>query len=41
MVLVDFIIASHCLLHGLELLHTDRDFDAMEQHLGLRVYRSQ
>jgi predicted nucleic acid-binding protein len=38
---IDVIIASHCLLHGLELLHTGRDFDAMEQHLGLRVYRSQ
>lgn len=35
---IDVIIASYCMLHGLELLHTDRDFDAMVQHLGLRVH---
>lgn len=35
---IDVIIASYCILHGLELLHTDRDFDAMVQHLGLGVH---
>ena len=36
---IDVIIASYCILDSLELLHADRDFDAMEQHIGLRVYR--
>ncbi|AGA89173.1 putative nucleic acid-binding protein, contains PIN domain [Thioflavicoccus mobilis 8321] len=36
---IDVIIASYCLLHDVELLHVDRDFDAIEQHLGLRVHR--
>lgn len=36
---IDVIIASYCILHRLELLHSDRDFDAMEQHLGLKVHR--
>lgn len=34
---VDTIIATRCLVDGLRLLHSDRDFDAFEQHLGLRV----
>jgi predicted nucleic acid-binding protein len=37
---IDVIIASYCILQGLELLHADRDFDVMEQHLGLEVCRS-
>jgi predicted nucleic acid-binding protein len=37
---IDVMIATYCILHGLELLHADRDFDAMEQHLGLQVCRS-
>ncbi len=36
---IDVVIASFCMLHGLDLLHADRDFDAMERDLGLRVYR--
>ncbi len=36
---IDVIIASYCLQHDLDLLHSDRDFDAMERHLGLSVYR--
>ncbi len=36
---VDVIIASFCIETGLELLHSDRDFDAMEEYLGLRVRR--
>ncbi len=35
--MVDVVIASFCVLHGHHLLHTDRDFDAMEPHLGLRT----
>ena len=34
---VDVLIATRCLVDGLRLLHSDRDFDAFEQHLGLRV----
>jgi len=37
---IDIMIATYCILHALELIHADRDFDAMEQHLGLQVYRS-
>jgi predicted nucleic acid-binding protein len=36
---LDVIIAKHCILHGLALLHANRDFDVMEKHLGLRVHR--
>ncbi|HEY9055505.1 MAG TPA: PIN domain nuclease [Rectinemataceae bacterium] len=35
----DVIIASFCIEKGLELLHNDRDFDVMEEFLGLRVRR--
>lgn len=34
---IDVIIATRCLSEGFRLLHGDRDFDAFEQHLGLRV----
>jgi predicted nucleic acid-binding protein len=34
---IDTIIATFCLLHGHDLLHDDRDFDAFEKHLGLQV----
>lgn len=34
---VDVLIATRCLADNLRLLHSDRDFDALEQHLGLRV----
>lgn len=33
---IDTVIATRCILNGHELLHNDRDFDAFEQHLGLR-----
>ena len=36
---IDCLIGSFCLLHGLDLLHADRDFDGMERYLGLGVYR--
>jgi predicted nucleic acid-binding protein len=36
---VDVIIASRCMADGLHLLHSDRDFDAFETHLGLQVVR--
>jgi predicted nucleic acid-binding protein len=34
---IDVIIATRCLVDGVCLLHSDRDFDAIEAHLGLRV----
>ncbi len=34
---VDILIATRCLTDGFRLLHSDRDFDAIEQHLGLSV----
>lgn len=34
---IDVIIATRCLVDGVRLLHSDRDFDAFEVHLGLRV----
>lgn len=37
---IDMIIATYCIRHSIPLLHSDRDFDPMEKHLGLRVVRS-
>lgn len=34
---VDVLIATRCLTDGLRLLHRDRDFDAFEKYLALRV----
>lgn len=34
---VDVIIATRCLADGLRLLHSDREFDPFEPHLGLKV----
>ena len=36
---MDVLIATFCLAHDLELLHNDRDYDPMEELLGLRVKR--
>ena len=36
---IDALIASFCIIHHHELLHCDRDFDAFERHLGLRVIK--
>ena len=33
---IDTVIATRCIMDGLELLHSDRDFDPFETHLGLR-----
>lgn len=37
---VDVLIATRCLESRIRLLHSDRDFDAMERHLGLPVVRT-
>lgn len=36
---VDMVVGTYCLERGLPLLHDDRDFDPMEQHLGLVVVK--
>jgi predicted nucleic acid-binding protein len=33
----DLIIATYCIENGHTLLHDDRDFEPMRQHLGLQV----
>lgn len=37
---IDLLIGTFCIRHRHRLLHRDRDFDVMEQHLGLRVVRA-
>ncbi len=36
---IDCLIATFCIREGHFLLHNDRDFDAFEKHLGLKVIR--
>ncbi len=36
---IDVLIGSYCIAHQIALLHNDRDFDPMEQHVGLKVWR--
>jgi predicted nucleic acid-binding protein len=36
---IDSLIATFCIREDFELLHRDRDFDAFESHLGLRVIK--
>ena|SRR5215472_5976677 len=37
---IDTVIATFCIAGGHELLHSDRDFDPFERHLGLRVIKA-
>lgn len=34
---IDAIIATFCITHGYQLLHSDRDFEPFERYLGLQV----
>lgn len=34
---IDVLIGTFCIANGLQLLHADRDFDPLEQYLGLQV----
>ena len=36
---IDVLVAAFCIERDYALLHDDRDFDAFEQHRGLRVWR--
>ncbi|MFN0040010.1 MAG: PIN domain nuclease [Burkholderiales bacterium] len=33
---IDTVIATRCIIDRLQLLHSDRDFDPFEEHLGLQ-----
>jgi predicted nucleic acid-binding protein len=34
---INTVIATRCIESGYDLLHNDRDFDSLAEHLGLRV----
>ena len=34
---IDTLIATRCIVDGLQLLHNDRDFDPFVKHLGLQL----
>jgi len=36
---IDVLIATFCVENGYELIHNDKDFDQMEEILGLRIRR--
>jgi predicted nucleic acid-binding protein len=36
---IDMIIGTYCIAYDIALLHADRDFDALEAELGLKVVR--
>lgn len=38
---IDCLIATFCIETGHQLLHSDRDFDGFERHLGLQVFHPQ
>ena len=38
---IDILIGTWCIEAGVPLLHDDRDFDGMEKHLGLVVWRGE
>jgi predicted nucleic acid-binding protein len=33
---IDLLIGTYCIAQDCDLLHSDRDFDPMAEHLGLR-----
>lgn len=37
---IDVMIATFCIENNFTLLHNDRDFDAFEKHLSLKVYQT-
>jgi predicted nucleic acid-binding protein len=38
---IDVLIGTFCIINELPLLHRDRDFEALEEHLGLSIWRVQ
>jgi predicted nucleic acid-binding protein len=37
---IDMIIGTYCLMHDHEILHSDREFDVLAKHLGLKVFHT-
>ncbi|MCH8192841.1 MAG: PIN domain-containing protein [Planctomycetes bacterium] len=37
---IDIIIGTFCVENGHEIIHNDRDFQSMEEHLGLKSFRA-
>ena len=37
---IDIIIGTFCLENGYAIIHNDRDFKYMEEHLGLKSYKA-
>lgn len=37
---MDMLIGTYCLVNDHDLLHADRDFDLLAEHLGLRTLRA-
>ncbi len=38
---IDLLIGTYCIARSCQLLHADRDFDPMRDHLGLQVVEAQ
>jgi len=36
---IDVIIATFCMENNIALIHFDKDFDAMEKHIQLKIYK--
>jgi predicted nucleic acid-binding protein len=36
---IDVIIGTFCMEHDFPLIHNDRDFDYLAEHLGLHIYK--
>lgn len=36
---IDVIIGTYCMESNMALLHSDKDFDALEMHLGLQIVK--
>jgi len=36
---IDVIIGTYCIENNIDILHADKDFDALEMHLGLQIVK--
>ena len=37
---IDVLIATFCAENGFQLVHNDRDFDLMAEHIGLKIFKA-
>ena len=37
---IDIIIGTYCIENGHEIIHNDIDFEHMEEHLGLKLFKA-